>query len=226
MSSNTALIVNYDIFGLNMGRTRGVCDQLSKSTGFHVVMPDYFRNADSIVNHGGIPLTENGREWLKTYPSSSILADTDSVIYFMENLNITKFGSVGLCWGAWAGFHQASRNYGQPSKILAHTSAHPSLYVEEFFGGTVEDLVRSVTSPVQLLPAGNDLDDFKDSGSVVDWLKNEGNFVDVFEFEEMVHGWVPRGNVSDGAVARDVQSVLHNLAGVETCFLKLSEEPE
>ena len=71
------------------------------------------------------------------------------MIDFIESLNVTQFGSVGLCWGAWAGFHQASRNYPQSTKMLAHTSAHPSLYVEEFFGGTVEDLVRSVASPTK-----------------------------------------------------------------------------
>lgn len=40
-----AIIVSYDIFGLDGGRTKLVCDQFSEA-GFFVVLPDYYHGKD------------------------------------------------------------------------------------------------------------------------------------------------------------------------------------
>ena len=58
--STKALLINYDSDGINSGRLRSICDQLSQDTGFHIAMPDYYRNETGINDHGGY--TWNGCE--------------------------------------------------------------------------------------------------------------------------------------------------------------------
>ena len=90
-------------------------------------------------------------------------------------------------------------------KITAHVSAHPSLQAEEFKGSGLEALVKAVQSPVLILPAGTDPDNVKEGGDVEQWLEVVGQKVEVFEFPDMRHGWVPRGDVSIPEVERDVK---------------------
>lgn len=59
-----------------------------------------------------------------------------------------------------------------------------------------------------ILPAGNDPETVKPGGQVETWIQSTGQLVQIYEFPEMRHGWVPRGNVEMPAVARDVQLAL------------------
>ena len=205
-NSTKAIIVNYDIFGILSGRLKSVCDQIARDTGFHVLMPDFFRNNEGINEHGGLrPFTDESRSWLEQFDSKRILYDTDLVYKYMEDngFEIDSYGSVGYCWGGWAGFQQASTG-----KIISHVSAHPSLKVENWiFGGSQEEMVKKVKSRnIMLLPAGNDPDNIKSGGDVENWVSNvAGKEIEIFEFPEMKHGFVPRGNVSISEVERDVK---------------------
>ena len=49
--SDKAIVVNYDVMGIDGGRLRSVSDQLAKDTGFHVIMPDFFRNGEGINDY-------------------------------------------------------------------------------------------------------------------------------------------------------------------------------
>lgn len=201
--SNKAVIVNYDIFGMNMGRLRSVCDQIAQDTGFHVLMPDYFRDGDGVGNYGGFPFTDEGFNWFSQFNSERVLNDTNAVYGYMINAGyvIESWGSVGYCWGAWSGFWQATTG-----AISAQVSAHPSLQVEDFIGNGQESLVKAVAAPVLLLPTGPDPESVKPGGDVENWLENDANqTVEIYEFSEMEHGFVPRGDISVPEVERDVK---------------------
>lgn len=72
LPSNKAIVVNHDSMGVNMGRLKSVCDQLAQDTGFHVIMPDFFRNGDGIMNHGGFPFTDAGFAWFAQFKGFSL----------------------------------------------------------------------------------------------------------------------------------------------------------
>lgn len=205
--STKAIIVNYDINGMNMGRLRSVCDQLAQDTGFHVIMPDFFRNGDGIMNYGGFPFTDAGFMWFAQFNSQRVLNDTNVVYEYMKDAGykIDSYGSTGYCWGAWAGLWQ-----GTTGQLSAHVSAHPSYQVEDFIGSGLQNLTLAVNTPVMIIAAGNDPETVKSGGVVESWLQSAGNYVEIVEFPEMEHGWVPRGNVSIPAVAEGVQGALKN----------------
>lgn len=203
--STKAIIVNHDSIGINSGRNRAICDQLSRDTGYHVLMPDFFRNGDGILNYGGftaIGMSPEGIAWFSQMTSQRVLDDTEMVFNYMNDagFEIESYGSTGFCFGGWVGFHQATTG-----KISAHVAAHPSLSAEEFKGFGLESLVKNVKSPIMMMPAGNDPENVKEGGDVEQWLEFVGQKVEVNEFPDMFHGWVPRGNVSIPAVKRDVK---------------------
>lgn len=83
---------------------------------------------------------------------------------------------------------------------------HPSLGVEEIFGGDINELTQSLKCPAHLFPAQNDPDNVKPNGEVVNILKLKfgADKVGSHEFPEMIHGWTVRGDVKDPKVKRDV----------------------
>jgi hypothetical protein len=50
---------------------------------------------------------------------------------------------------------------GECKEILAIGGMHPSLGVEQMFGGTEEELTKGLGCPAFLYPAGNDPDNIK-----------------------------------------------------------------
>jgi dienelactone hydrolase len=205
--SKKAIIVNHDSIGINSGRNRAICDQLSRDTGYHVLMPDFFRNGDGVLNYGGFTATgmsPEGLAWFAQMTSERVLADTELVYNYMTDagFEIESYGSTGYCFGGWVGFHQATTG-----KISAHVAAHPSLSAEAFKNplSGLEGLVKRVESPIMMLPAGSDPENVKEGGDVEQWLESIGQKVEVHTFTDMFHGWVPRGNVSIPEVARDVK---------------------
>lgn len=60
------------------------------------------------------------------------------------------------------------------------------------------------------MPAGNDPDDYRPGGSVISALQaNNPKSTTIFEpFQDMRHGWVPRGDISDPNVDAAVKLAL------------------
>ena len=88
------------------------------------------------------------------------------------------------------------------------------LEVEDFLGGSQEEMITSVkNADFLLLPAGNDPESVKIGGDVENWVRNfAGQKIEIFDFPEMEHGWVPRGNVSIPDVERDVKLAMERTA--------------
>merc|ERR1712190_215305 len=82
---------------------------------------------------------------------------------------------------------------------------HPSTRIEGMFGGegAEQSMIDKVTMPVLLLPAGNDPDNLKEGGAVATALAAKGGRS--ITFQDMAHGWLCRGDLSDATVARDVE---------------------
>lgn len=75
--------------------------------------------------------------------------------------SVFLFSMIGFCWGAWVNFHASATD-----KITCAVSAHPSVQIEQAFGGNEVDLAKKVKCPQVLMPAGGDPDNLKPGSSV------------------------------------------------------------
>ena len=208
-STEKAIVLYYDIFGYNGGRTRLICDQLADA-GYFVMLPDIMRGdawpADKTM--------ETLMEWLKNFPWDPLIQkDTDNVLGHIKSKDIKSIGCLGFCAGAWGVFHLC-----QNPIIKCGASIHPSVQIGSNFGETPEDLAELLKCPQLLYAAGNDLEIYKPGGKVYECLtKKFGNENDIREFPEMNHGFASRGDLQKSEVSRDVKLVME---GVVAFFKK------
>ena len=90
--------------------------------------------------------------------------------------------------------------------FIAIAGPHPSLGLEQIFGGSVNKLTEEIRCPAFFLPAQNDPPNVKPGGELVKLLADRfgENKVGSVDFPEQVHGWVVRGDIKIEAVERDV----------------------
>ena len=123
------------------------------------------------------------------------------IIPFLQEAGIQKFACVGFCFGGYVAFLAS-----QTGLFSCGVGAHSSIKAFNFNGSNEVEAALAVTCPQMLLQAGNDPDNTKPGGEVETALRSLpfGASCVVKEFPEMTHGWMTRGSLSDGAVARDV----------------------
>ena len=144
---------------------------------------------------------EAAMAWLKKQSdyAGHTKAAMQPALDLLASKGATAVGAIGFCWGAYPMVKLAS-----DGTIQAGVSCHPSLKIGKMFFDEDEiDQVAATKAPLLFLPAGND-DALYTDGS----LKAEGVEVTGRAFPDMSHGWVPRGDASDPAVARDVEAAL------------------
>jgi len=211
-SGDKAIVHYYDIWGLKGGRTRLMCDQLSEQ-GYKVVIPDFYRGDE----YGDHPLEpERVGALVKKFPPEMVLKDTEAVIELLKSQGVTKFGATGTCWGAWAIFMCCAR--GIPFSVGA--SYHPALGLDAQFGGSALDLAKKVKVPQLLMPASNDPADVKPNGEVIKAMEDNGVDIETKEYPDMMHGWVPRGDLNDPKVARDVEDATNRAIAFLAKYMK------
>jgi len=198
-----SIIVFYDIFGYNGGRTKQICDQIADE-GYYVILPDIYDGdfwpADKPIQPE--PLSS----WFKGFPW--ILYQKERVDKVMAHLQEKgadqSIGCIGFCAGALSVFHLCANE-----KLKCGASCHPSVQLAGLFGSSPEALAKEIRCPQLLYPASGDLATYKKGGEVFSILQEK--FADKFvakEFVDMAHGWVSRGDIKDPKIAADVKSAL------------------
>ena len=124
----------------------------------------------------------------------------------MKAQGLNKFVSIGFCWGTWFAFKMASK-YECFKCIMG---PHPSLGAEGMLGGVPAKLAETVKCPAYMLPAGNDPDDVKEKGEIIEILAKRfgAEMTGTTHFPDMVHGWTTRGDLKDEKVSRDFHKAL------------------
>lgn len=144
------------------------------------------------------------KDWITKIPyDGSILLKVKAVIDGLKTAGVERVVVLGFCWGVWAACHTA---VAFPEDVIATGGAHPSLKLEGLFGGD-GDVFQGVKCPVLVLPAGND--------SAEEYDLPDGKFVKMFagptesvRFDGEVHGFVPRGDVSNEATKAAVEKAM------------------
>lgn len=202
-----AVIVLPEVFGW-AGRLKAICDTLA-AEGFFVAMPDIHRGE---TLHG----QPDPMAWLAQTPwlaadsprGYGVEGDMAALLGWLRERGAQRIGAAGFCWGAWV-LSKASAS-GVP--LSCGVGLHPSTGLEErAFGGSELEMVGAVQMPILLLPAGNDPAALKPGGSVVAALSGRGG--GSYEYPDMQHGWVTRGDVGDPTVRRDVEDAVRRMIG-------------
>lgn len=192
----------YDIYGLNGGRTRQVCDQIA-SLGYTVVLPDVLRGDPWKES---VPMGPELFKWLSEIDYQGIedyLLKT--LIPHLKSMGKSGFAIGGTCFGAWVGLKALAKS----SDLSCGISYHPSYKIEELQGRRIQDIALAVKQPHLLLPAQNDPDSVKNGGEIVKILEGTtGNRVEVVEMNDVPHGFLVRGDLNDGTLLKRVEQSL------------------
>jgi len=219
-ASKKCLIFVPDIWGWDSGRTRSIADSMSSQSGMQVVVPKLLVPCFEGGSDGdGLPpdfdMATRGHlfgEYIKTITYEDVLKPRfESVIQAMKQKGVEQFYLAGCCWGGWA----ACKLLADPVAFSSSTFVcgaifHPSITLEEAkYGGDTLALVSAVSTPLLFMPAGNDPDLYRPGGALLEAIKSKFETSDSIDFPEMKHGWVPRGDITDAATARDCELAIN-----------------
>jgi len=193
-SGEKCIIWNYDIFGLNAGRTKLLADLFS-SFGYMVIIPDFYRNGD-----GRSPTDPDVVDFIKSKTKWTDGLEKDilnCVLPYAKKHGATRFGAVGTCWGSYV----VLRLCAMPD-FFAGVSWHPShTPICGLIGEDVKQLVSDVNCDQLFMLADGDAKEDMSGGQAKQIL---GDKLKVVECLDMKHGWTTRGDMSDENIKRDV----------------------
>ena len=89
------------------------------------------------------------------------------LVNYLHSQGINKFYSIGFCWGQWEAFKLAAKH----EEFICIAGMHPSMGVEDIFGGNQLELTKSIKCPAFFYPAQNDPPNVKEGGELVEALK-------------------------------------------------------
>jgi dienelactone hydrolase len=199
-----AIIMLHDVWGMDSGRQKAMCDQFA-AEGYLVVMPDMYR---------GVPLDSisNLKAFASKFPISTVQDDIfNCVIPHLQKQGVTSIGMIGFCWGPWA-IMKLCADDRAVDVVKIGVNCHPSFKLEELvWDRDPVDMARHILVPQLLLSAKNDADYVQTGGAVdaiMKELKDIGKDCRVHSFPDMSHGWVNRGDLTDANVMRDFKKAM------------------
>merc|ERR1712136_1459 len=188
------IIWNYDIFGINGGRTKMFCDLMAEN-GFLVVLPDFYRDGkfQDPRQPGTVEFLKEHTQW------SKLKKDFEEIVLpFAKEHGALSFGAIGTCWGSYMVLRECAF-HGFKAGISMHPSHSP---ISGFLGEDETDILKAVQCHQLFMPAGNDHANVK-PGGLGDTIL--GDLLEILEFPDMTHGWTTRGDMADVTVNRDVK---------------------
>lgn len=193
-----AIIMVYDIFGFDGGRIREMCDDLA-AKGYFVILPDFYRGEKSGEDFTTFLPFIDALSW------NQVNADLTNHVYpYLEQQGFTKWAMIGACWGGWVVF-EASAN---TDKVVGGISYHPSLTRVQVTM-TIEEYGDSVKSPQLVVATKQEPDEVKNGGILEQKIKNRFSKTVFKTFDEMDHGFVPRGDLNNTDIKAAVEESLN-----------------
>ncbi|CAK4657393.1 hypothetical protein LEN26_001780 [Aphanomyces euteiches] len=200
--SHDLLLVFPDVYGMDSGRSKENSAKLSAwyNVAFVDLATDYLVDFD-------LPRLV---AWLESHPFESLLPKIQQVIsHFKTKRRVDKVAAVGYCWGAWVVAKYSST---PRTELSAGISFHPSWTAEEAFHGPGSGaaIANNITVPQLILTAGNDEEWIQPRGQVDQTLRARHVPARLREFQNVTHGWMNRGNLTDPAVALAFHQALYD----------------
>jgi dienelactone hydrolase len=198
-----------DVWGWNGGRVRAIADALAANGHLVVVAKLLAPGVDGGTDGDALPPDgEFSMDWIKGFPWEKQKPKVEAALAYLKGKGASKIGVFGLCYG---GHPACWASATWPADVACGAVVHPSMQLETFaFGGDTAALLKSVTCPFYLAPAGNDLPMWSADGEFGAALKASarGSECAWRDFPDMAHGWTVRGDLAEAAVARDAEAAL------------------
>jgi len=183
-----AILFLTDVFGIDLINSKLLADDFALN-GFKVIAPDLFNgdplSADAFNPDSGIDFMG----WLGKHMPDTAQPLVNDVIKDLKTQGITKFATIGYCYGARIGFNLAFS--GESAATVAN---HPS------FLKTPDDLITYAKTSVPLLINSAEIDEYFPAESLPEVDKILGNFTPGYErkhWKGCTHGFSVRGDLSD-----------------------------
>lgn len=224
--ASRAVIVYTDVFGVDSGNHKVICDELAERLGDDtlVIMPDLFRGVAILGGWGlpesltmGLALVSIVWDVRTRITYKNIESDLKLLVYPYLKKRLdgdeTTIGCVGFCFGGWVvGRTLAFANDDDNDfRCDVGVAIHPSWKLETVSGSSPAALAKQVgTKPILFLPSKYDPEAKVDSPYVKQLAEQRKVSPDEIsiEFPNMIHGWVTRGDDSNEEVAHDIEQAL------------------
>lgn len=210
------VLVVHDIFGLRSGRHLQICDELA-SAGFVAACPDLFGDGAEraasfdpdwnagrfaqlsymLWNFGWMMEAFKLGKQLEEVIAPKLRATLSHCAgAHQEPQKLDSCAAVGFCWGGSVVARLLSESQAAklPLRLTTGVGFHPS-----HRGWDAAD----VAYPLLLAPAGDDQATVQPGGKIAQPLIDRFGAAANVPFPDMRHGWMTRGPLDDGAVARD-----------------------
>jgi dienelactone hydrolase len=194
-SGKNAVVYFYDIYGLNGGRTKEICDRYADN-GYIVFLPDFFRG--KYKDKPNDTYVQADYTWLKTN------SDLTTILYpYLEKMGIKKMTFVGACWGGYMTFEASSS-----VQAIQGVSFHPAM--GQGAPQTPEAIAGRAIVPQYVCASKQEPDSMKPNGTVDVLLKamtfGAKNIFKAYNNEN--HGFVSRGDLTNVDTAKAVEDCL------------------
>lgn len=197
-----------DMFGVNTGRHKQLCDQLARQ-GLLVVCPDFFDEypyisstpawgfslcclTEGICKYISGRLDRNSRDH-HAWDVSMRAKVMDNLLPWMKEQGCCEFSSIGFCWGAYGAIKCAAFPEFKCCAVF-----HPS--VDAFCKATSEDdikICREVKCPILVVATSMEKDAWKPGGDAQRACEEAVPGKVAWKFEEkQSHGYMTRGDVN------------------------------
>lgn len=223
--SKGGIIVIPDIYSVRVllphvrsgDRIGSICDTLAE-LGYTVALPGIFRDEpfdlavvkpdDGDYTTQNVFAAEGGVDWFRSQNYDKMGPSLKACVSFLkEKTGDQAMGVVGFCFGTWLLSKASSTG---DADFACAVGCHPATGLESgVFGGSEVDMLNSLKQPTLFLWAGNDSNIFLEDGEGKAALEKSGG--GVIEFNDMVHGWVSRGDVADENVKAGFEKAVDNI---------------
>lgn len=135
--------------------------------------------------------------------------------------------TLGFCWGGWAVFHAIGKNCNVDTEsgdkfFVAAASFHPALSLCHLHKESYESVVKNVSCPVLMMPAGFDPASVREDGFTIKELKKNPEFGEqckVVEFKTVNHGFSNRGDLKKKNIREAYEAGMKELLEFYNSFL-------
>eukprot|EP00597_Dinobryon_sp_UTEXLB2267_P016197 CAMPEP_0201096530 /NCGR_PEP_ID=MMETSP0812-20130820/5509_1 /ASSEMBLY_ACC=CAM_ASM_000668 /TAXON_ID=98059 /ORGANISM="Dinobryon sp., Strain UTEXLB2267" /LENGTH=256 /DNA_ID=CAMNT_0047350843 /DNA_START=70 /DNA_END=840 /DNA_ORIENTATION=+ len=206
-----AVLIIPDIYGWNGGRTRNIADYYADN-GYYAIVPKILQPAmeGAVDGDGHADVPFNLQYTISITWEGCVQPRVQSMIEHLKSVGIEKAVMIGFCWGGWVLAHTLSDSE-MSGLFVCGAVPHPSIQLEQAYGGKPVELLSRVTRPMLLMPAQNDSDSYREGGEWFEALLMNNPSSATIDFPTMTHGWVPRGDVSIPGMEAEVERALSSM---------------
>jgi len=199
-NSKYCIYFNYDIFGLDGGRTKAMADTLADVCDCECIIIDVYLG-DAALSDGS-----NIMDFVPKYSSSVVLPRYLHILK-KETRHICF---VGTCWGAYASTFLTAKHICPTA--FASVWWHPSTRAAGFYGQDEMEITSKIVVPTSILAAEvDDPEQYHPGGASIISLEKTAPGSECLPLAKgMNHGWTVRGDISLPNVKEQVESAVEN----------------